>query len=168
MKKIFKLFLSVFFSIFLVSCGDKNVIPKEYLGSYKLLPPSAQILENGEVKIDNDNTYFGEATLKKDGDRYVFKIKTYLTDEVNTNKENDPLVNDLVANVKIKTIEEEKGEFREEYFVSFYDYKITGQKNINPASLWNEWNHGNIKVWFIKEKGRYIFKTFGDTFIKVK
>lgn len=177
MKKLLKIVFFLIVTVFMVSCGDKNKIPKQYLGNYELLSPSAEITEQGTV-INNERPFcVGEASLKKKGDRYILKFERRPTQRAQESyqdysEENrkgflDRERDKLEANVKLKRIIGEKGEFREKYYVTFFDHKITGEKNEEPVSIWYEWNAGGTKISLEEENGRYILTTFGKRFIKI-
>lgn len=167
MKKMLKVVFFIIVTVFMVSCGDKNVVPKEYLGDYELLDPKAKVTEQGKV-INNDLEFCtGRASVRKKGDRYIFKIERKAVQE-DAEWFMKGWSDDLTANVKLRSITGEKGEYKEVYYTTFTDEKINGYENDHPGSIYYVWTKGAIEPVFEKENGRYFMTIEGERFIKVK
>lgn len=172
MRKFIKT-LVLLIGIILTGCiGNKNEIPKQYLGKYKLLYPGSKISEQGKIieqYSESEKTTKGYATLSKNGSRYILYIKrdpseNYLAKEnraVFLDMERD----NLEMNAQLKKIEGEKGEYKENYTVYFKDEKIVGDENKSPASIWYA-IQGEKNINLEKINGKYILSIYGHKFIK--
>ena len=167
MKKLLNFIVLIGISLLFVSCGNENSIPKQYLGNYELLDPYAKITEQGKIVNNNLDYCIGKASVIEKGNRYIFQIKIDLVAKNSEEWEIKREKEDFIANVKLKEITGEKGQYREEYYTIFTDYKITGYENSYPVSIYHIWNMGKIKVVFEKENGRYLMTINGNRFIKV-
>ena len=170
MKKLIKLILVMGILVLTGCVGEKNQIPKQYLGNYELLDSSAKITEQGTV-INNEQEFcVGKASLIENGDRYILKVERKPTESYLAQEKVETFLNyerdNLEMNAKVKKIVEEKGDYVEKYMVDFWDVKITGIENTKyNLSVWNKltWEP---RIWFEKINGRYIMSIGGTKFIK--
>ncbi|MGL4865831.1 hypothetical protein [Cetobacterium sp.] len=172
MRKFIKT-LVLLIGIILTGCiGNKNEIPKQYLGKYKLLYPGSKISEEGKIiekYSESEKITKGYATLSKKGSRYTLYIKrdpseNYLAKEnraVFLDMERD----NLEMNAQLRKVEGEKGEYKEYYTVYFKDEKIIGDENKSPASIWYA-IQGKKNINLEKVNGKYILSIYGHQFIK--
>lgn len=168
MKKLLRP-LFVGFLLILGGCGgEKNQIPKQYLGKYKAVSAAAKITEKGNI-ID-DGTIEGFATLAKKGDRYILKIERNDNEVVETDDVIGKIVKERASanielNAKLETIKGKAGEFQEFYVANFWDTKMTGDENKQATSLWQVLRIEKELI-FTKENNRYVLTIAGFRFIK--
>lgn len=131
MKKMLKVVFFIIVTVFMVSCGDKNEIPNELLGTYIQDGEEPVYTFSGKVIPDYYKRQ-GIAKLYRKGNRYYLEVdsKYIIEGKIVSTYE-------LKANGKIKKIQYEEfpsgvlkpfGEYvKDIYTVSFTDLKASGK-----------------------------------------
>lgn len=130
MKKLLKIVFFLIVTVFMVSCGDKNKIPDELLGTYIQDGEEPFYAYSGEI-IPDYYKQQGTAKLYKKGNRYYLEIdsKYIIENKVASTYE-------LKADGKVKEIEYEEfsgvlspfGKYAKDiYTVIFTDLKTSGK-----------------------------------------
>lgn len=130
MKKLLKIVFFLIVTVFMVSCGDKNKIPDELLGTYIQDGGKPFYAYSGEI-IPDYYKQQGTAKLYKKGNRYYLEIdsKLIVGDEIVS-------IYELKADGKIKEIKYEEfpgilnpfGKYAKDiYTVIFTDLKTSGK-----------------------------------------